>query len=627
MSKPTGVINLCSNALVNRSYAHTIDFKDASEQYAYWRSLVKEGNQLTDYTYIRKSSQCIRVNKSLDELDDINYLFFKSSENSKTYYCFVVDKEYLNEGVTNVYFEVDVLQTRMFEYKVNQSYVLQEHCDRWDANLKPIYSRTEEGLDYGSEYTVEAGYKIQPQSKYHNNTQWYLAICKPGVVPEFSSGQNLTEPDKVGVICPYILYLLPENTDDTAGTEVNNLYYTNSAGEDKMDVAGNVGNFLKVMANSTLGEFVQQIVRLPYLPFEIGESDGKLDLRQSGCKFDITIFNGSSLTSGASFLRFREAPNTLQHTLAEMVWNEGIKDAMPTAEQWAEIKANPYNTERDKRFESKLLCYPYRYNLFTDWKSNPCIIKNEYIGGDKIKVNHTQAISFNSPARYWIEGYKKDPEGRSTSITQLVPEEAPVITDAYYTYMLNNKNQIQATQQNAIINGVTNTIQGAMGGGIIGNLSGGIDPLGAILGGVSAGMTSAVNYQNMIRSENAKQRDLKNLPDSIINPNDSNFTFFDKNEHLSFYRMKICCEFEQLLADTFAMTGYKVQQVKIPNLKTRVRYNYVKTIGANIVGSFNQAELNLIQQIFDNGITFWHYNDVNFKPLDYSLENIETKLL
>ena len=176
---------------------------------------------------------------------------------------------------------------------------------------------------------------------------------------------------------------------------------------------------------------------------------------------------------------------------------------------------------------------------------------------------------------------------------------------------------------------VTNAGTSLAGGIISGGMTGG--PVGAILGGAIGGLTSAVhgvtNTANLVRSQNAKQKDLKNLPDTIINPNDSSFNYYDKNDWVSFYRYKICCEFENLLADTFAMSGYTVKRVKVPNLKTRVRYNYIKTVGANIVGSFDQNDLATLKAIFDNGVTFWHYNTVNFKPLDYSLENIETKLL
>ena len=619
MSVPSGSIYLIKNALVDRSYSHTIDFKDASEQNAYWRSLIKY--TLTEYSYIRRSSQLIKVEKNLDELQDINYLFYRAKEDGKLYYCFVDNKEYISDTVTAIYFSVDVLQTRMFEYKVKESYVLQEHCDRWDANLKPIYSRTEEGLDYGSEYTIEAGYKIKPDTEDNETIRWFLAICKPTT--------NIKTPAITGIINPYIYYLLPEYP-----TQFNNLrfFYENREGNQTGRIH-DLTLFTELCADSNFGNFVQQIVKLPYLPFDIktgkdANNEEYISIRNINifCDIDTYTLNGAET-------RFIRITNTqgieLQRKLAEMSWDEGIKDALPTAEQWEEVRANPYTTERDKRFESKLLAHPYRYNLLTDWRSSPVVIKNEYLCNDKIKLNHTQSISFNSPARYWLEGYKKDPEGRGSSLIQLVPEEAPVITDAYYTYMLENKNQLKADQTNATMSAVTNAGTALAGGIISGGMQGGL--AGGILGGAIGGLTSAAhgvtNVANLVRSQNAKQKDLKNLPDSIINPNDCNFSYFDGNEWVSFYRYKITCEFENLLADTFAMSGYTVKRVKVPNLKTRVRFNYVKTVGANIVGSFDQNDLAMLKAIFDNGVTFWHYNTVNFKPLDYSLENIETKLL
>lgn len=622
MSVPSGQVYLVKNALVDRSYSHTISFKDASEQLAYWRSLVKYS--LSEYSYIRRSSQLIKVDKTLDELQDVNYLFYRAKEDSKLYYCFITNKEYIAENTTAIYFEVDVLQTRQFEYKVKESYVLQEHCDRWDANLKPIYSRTEENLDYGSEYTVESGYKVQ-----HNYTEypirWYLAVCKAhnNLV---QSGHNAKEPTRIhGANNPYILYLLPDSS------------YFDSSTSDFYEIEGNSGEtftvsgiteFSKKMADSELGNYVQQIIKLPYFNFTSKDSPVRLKINNKG----ITVTE-TDLGAHKPFLRVKEIKiEGLTFDLAEMDLNEGIKDALPTDEQWAQIKANPYNVERDKRFESKLLTHPYRYNLLTDWKNQPQIIKNEYIGSEKIKLKCTQSISFNSPTRFWIDGYKKDPEGRGTSVLQLIQDESPVITDAYYNYILQNKNQIEANKTNAIVSGITSSVNSVAGGMVSGALMGG-GP-GAIanglLGGVMSGAHSIANYNNMIRSENAKQKDLKNMPDTILNSNDGTFNIQDGNEYITFYRYKICCEFENLLADTFAMSGYTVKRVKLPNLKTRLRFNYVKTVGANIVGSFDQNDISMLRNIFDNGVTFWHY-DANhkddFKMLDYSLENIERNLI
>lgn len=620
MSKPNGQVFLCKNAIIDSSYNHTIDFKNPDEQLAYWGSLTIE--TISNYSYIRRTSQMLKIAKTLDELKEINYLYFRSGPDLKMYYCFVTSKEYANDNMTYVYYEVDVLQTYMFDYNVKQSYVLQEHADRWDANHKPIFSRTEEGLDYGAEYMVESAYRIKP----NHNIKWYLAVCK-----DHSSlhvdGHNTKEPAKViNVANPYIYYLLPVEKDQTNVTEEIFTFYFKAGSESKFISVKGLMAFTELMAESATGNFVQHIIKLPYLPFNFSTLEGVIDSTTE----TRGVFNYTKLGeyNFIRILQYWENPHFMK-TLAEMGIFEGIESSMPTAEQWAEIKANPYTTERDKRFESKLLTHPYRYNILTDNKNQPAIIKNEFIGGDKIKINFTQGLSYNSPARYWVEGYKKDPEGRHTSVVQNIQEDSPVVTDEFYTYMLQNKNQISANQTNAMISVAAQATQGAVQGAIGGAMSGGL--LGAIFGGVSGGASSAVNgalnYQGMIRSENAKQKDIKNLPDNIVCSNDSAFNIQDNNEWLTLYRMKICCEFEELLADTFNMTGYTVKRVKVPNLKTRARFNYVKTMGANIVGSFDQNDLAKIRQIFDNGITFWHWNKDNFNPFDYSLENIETKLL
>ena len=66
------------------------------------------------------------------------------------------------------------------------------------------------------------------------------------------------------------------------------------------------------------------------------------------------------------------------------------------------------------------------------------------------------------------------------------------------------------------------------------------------------------------------------------------------------------------------MYGYKVNNVKIPNILGRKNWNYVKTLGSNIEGNIPQNDLQEIKNMFDNGVTFWH-NSNTF--LDYSQDN------
>ena len=82
--------------------------------------------------------------------------------------------------------------------------------------------------------------------------------------------------------------------------------------------------------------------------------------------------------------------------------------------------------------------------------------------------------------------------------------------------------------------------------------------------------------------------------------------------------MSIKQEYAKIIDNFFSMYGYKVNNVKIPNIFGRKNWNYVKTLGSNIEGDIPQNDLQEIKNMFDSGVTFWH-NSNTF--LDYSKEN------
>lgn len=84
------------------------------------------------------------------------------------------------------------------------------------------------------------------------------------------------------------------------------------------------------------------------------------------------------------------------------------------------------------------------------------------------------------------------------------------------------------------------------------------------------------------------------------------------------YKMCIKQEYARVIDNFFTMYGYKVNRLKVPNITGRPNFNYVKTIGCNIIGDIPQARLQEIKDLFNRGITLWH-NPNTF--LDYSVNN------
>lgn len=616
MAIPSGQIYLLRNVPLFSDYSHTIDFKDNSEQFTYFMSFRKF--TLDKYTYVRKEREYISIDKTMSELEDVNYLIFRSADSERLYFAFVEGTSYLSPSASYVYYTIDVMQTYMFEYKFKASYIKQAHVDRWDNDHKPIYSKTDEGLDYGSEYLVESSFKIEQSS----SIKWLLVSMKdysamPGAGHNSSEGAVTPAPSPFSVFMVPLVHKLDSwNTAKMVFVEDLNIDSNSSGGS----FIGGYNLLIKMMNESALANYIQSITLLTYNPFVLSEVEEDQYFR-------------ISLTPGFKLREFEESnpflvldiaqPDKIQkaQTLARADWNLGLSNSLPTSEQWSEVKQNPYTTKRDKRFESKLLCYPYRYNLLTDWRNNPVVLKNEYMTTDKIEILFSYALSYNAPFRFWIKSYKKDPLGRNTSLNQPVGLEFPIISDAYYSYMLQNKNTIQANLSNAKISAWTNGIMGVAGGVAHGGLAGGL------FAGVSGAVSGVTSVNTLVRSENAKQADLRAYPDTVISSVDSSFNIIDESSELNFYRMRLSCENEEILSELFNMTGYIVNRVEVPNVRSRTRFNYIQTIGANIEASFNQSDIQKIKAIYDKGVTIWHYNKDNFNYLDYSLENIEVNLL
>lgn len=103
------------------------------------------------------------------------------------------------------------------------------------------------------------------------------------------------------------------------------------------------------------------------------------------------------------------------------------------------------------------------------------------------------------------------------------------------------------------------------------------------------------------------------------NVNGGDLNFAQGQNTFFFYHKSIKQEFAKIIDDFFSMYGYKVNDVKVPNITGRLNWNYVKLLNPNIEGSnIPEAELNEYKKQLENGITFWH-NPATFR--DYTQSN------
>lgn len=80
---------------------------------------------------------------------------------------------------------------------------------------------------------------------------------------------------------------------------------------------------------------------------------------------------------------------------------------------------------------------------------------------------------------------------------------------------------------------------------------------------------------------------------------------------------QILPEYARIIDEYFTAFGYKVCRIKAPNITGRPSWNYVKTIGAQVSGNIPEYAETALKAMLNNGVTFWHTNDVG----NYSLNN------
>lgn len=169
MSIPSTTIFLCNVSELDQNYTHTFDFSTGESQLNYFLKRVVK--RYDEYIYLRKD-RAIRIDGYIEDLELCNYLFYRN--NTKYYYCFIKEKNYINDNVTELIIETDVIQTYLFDYKILDSFVDRCHVPRWD-NGRPTQNFEEEGIEFGEhrEVSRETAYT------YDNNYNYIICSNVP----------------------------------------------------------------------------------------------------------------------------------------------------------------------------------------------------------------------------------------------------------------------------------------------------------------------------------------------------------------------------------------------------------------------------------------------------------------
>lgn len=128
---PNTNIKIYSGIPLDNSYENTLWFDSLSEQNSYFHgsySLIK--HTLIEQSYQRVEHGKMRVAIPAESLYDCNYLAFQNRAfGYKWFYAFILGAEYVNNETTEITFEIDIMQTYLFDVSLGMCLVEREHSD------------------------------------------------------------------------------------------------------------------------------------------------------------------------------------------------------------------------------------------------------------------------------------------------------------------------------------------------------------------------------------------------------------------------------------------------------------------------------------------------------------------
>lgn len=572
---PNTDIKLLHNVYLQPDYEHTIYFQNKQLQQEFFNNNLRVLYTLTNQQYQRKERGWLKVNLNQNQVLGCNYMIFKNNnytlsptENTGTstrwYYCFITDVEYVNENNTLIKFEIDVMQTYMFDYTLEACFVEREHTttDNLFENL------VTEDLDIGDDLNVQVkrNYDLNPCC---------VAVIYTSELYTTAGGQieilTSAEPKKIG------------NYFTGLGLKCFDL--SSSHQDYGLDA---FGDFLDMYVTGGFEDAIVNIYQYPQF---------------MGLTFGVTVQAPYTTVSWDLNSEFRPFVNidgyapknkklfNYPYNFIKLTNNKG-SDTVLKFEQWDtqndigkfEIAGVPFG-------EPTAMCYPLYYREIPKDYENGLVYKGfNQCGwtGDAYQVwlaqnRENNDLAFKLGAGALLVGGALFAGGTLATGGALpmltLPAAAPVLIGAGNLLGPAAGNVMQMTP---------------VGGGSI--------DIGSrmIQGGTASIAATALNA---IRT--------KNKLEATPRPAHGHITNDVLNMQMGLcgytcYQMTIRNEYAKIIDEYFSRYGYACHRVKIPNRNARQHWTYTKTIGCELQGNLPANILEQIKSIYDKGITFWN---------------------
>ena len=631
---PNTTIYILNNIPLNKSYEHTVYYPDRDAQAQAFMAYKKY--TLTDYSYQRSQLGTIRVALKYEQLIDCNYLMFKNTNfENKWFYAFITGIGYVSNDVTDVYYDLDVMQTWCYDYEFMPTFV-----DRQHSKTDALYENTQpEGLELGADYDRDTRLTYNTCGDGDNMEFLILATTNPtGGHPSAGVSSGILysiyhyvgkSADVIAKLNQFInnglesnvvgIYTCPENSGQVKSYTTGGSYASGYTPRNKKLLCY---PYCFITVNNHLGQEME-------LHYENFRASGN-KLPDKDYPFTFVLMNTILPTPQSNLVPSNYLFYGGTSQSAELIFEKISYDVYPTGafsgdtfKVWLAQNKNTYSASLNaigNTYDTNMAIAENNYTMAglnaanartnAHIQANTALTQAENSNKASLAVNSAQQsnaligdvagtaskIGYGAMAGLATSGLNLGGAvvggiaggllGATETITNqnIYNEQANQIN----TQLLNSQIGRQASEAIS-----SNTFQTAM--------------KNATLAQTNAQLSALNAYQNATAQLMAKKQDIQHQPSNLHGAL-MNDTWNARFNLMGFtvYEKFIKPEYAKRIDAYFDKYGYAQRSMYVPERQNRNHWSYLKTVGCNIKGNINNTDLVTIKTIYDNGITTWN---------------------
>lgn len=541
-----------------------LTFATKTAQYNYFNSLPSIEEE--DLYYQRKDN-FISFPAHIDSILEYNYCMYQNSNYSnKWFYAFITRMEYENDGMTRVYIDTDCFQTWQFDIEYKASFVEREHVNDDTIGKHTI----PENLDIGEVVQEGTAFTFPALSSAISN--FYVGIMSSWQIDDGSVPTTIPQGKQHARICVYNNNVYSDNLyliHITEFTDFKNLsLFINRTSQD-----GHINDISNIFIIPS-GAIDNAALSNPHTAYAVNPADN--DYIFSWYTIEV---NDSITTSNASITK-------------------------PTSYTGLTLKNN------------KCFTFPYSYILVSNNAGSNNIYRYEDFTTTACQFELNLAVSIGCSGRLIPKNYKGMLYNEDEAIPLAKYPTCAWSGDAYTNWL--TQNAVNLVVDSALMVGGLGISVATAGtsSALLGAAKSGATALK--MAKANMGMDMAQTLVGNVGSTIGQLHTASLLPNITGGQATGDVLWSSDKINFQIKNMRAKDEYLKVIDSYFSMFGYKVNELKIPNITGRTNWNYVKTINCNLEGDIPQEDLQKIKDMFNGGITLWH-NPSTF--LDYTQSN------